>query len=134
MGLNEQIILDVAELTADTDDFGISILLTAPTLETATLNGYATKHHLKLDSASGQVVNSKNASVVVAELNVLAANPLYPIRGTNPSLPNYQEVSFIGHLVEVSDSSGVTKKYTCSENFADEACGLITLVLEDYND
>jgi hypothetical protein len=133
MGLMDVAIADAAEFTANDNDFGVEILLTAPNEQTATVNGYATKHHLKLDASSGQVVNAKNASVVVSEANILAANPNYPVRILDQASPFYREVKMIKHLVSVADSSGVIKNYQCAENFADEALGLITLILEDYS-
>lgn len=133
MGLIADSIADAAEFTGNDEDFGIEISLTAPNDETATVKGYATKHHIKLDTNSGQVINSKNASVVISEANILAANPNYPVRISDSNDRFYQEVKMINHLVSVADSSGITKNYICSENMADEALGLITLMLEDYD-
>lgn len=133
MGLMDEAIADAAEFTANESDFGVEISLTAPNEEAATVNGYSTKHHLKLDTSTGQVVNAKNASVVVSEANILAANPNYPVRISDPADRFYQEVKMIKHLVSVADSSGVVKNYICAENFADESLGLITLILEDYS-
>lgn len=132
MGLVLDSIADAAEFTANDEDFGVEISLSAPNGETAIVKGYATKHHIKLDANSGQVINSKNASVVISEANILAVNSNYPVRISDPADRFYQEVKMIEHLVSVADSSGITKNYICSENMADEALGLITLMLEDY--
>lgn len=132
MGLIEDAIQDAADFTSNSDEFGVSIALVAPTGETATINGFSTKHHLKLDKDSGMVVNSKNASVAISERKLLEINPDYPIRNNNPASDHYQEVQMRDNKVDVADSSGVVKKFICIEVFSDEALGLIILILGDY--
>lgn len=133
MSLIDDAIADAAEFTANESDFGVAIELTSPTEETASISGYSTKHHLKIDANSGQVINSQNASVVVSEANILVANADYPVRISDSSSSFYREVNMIGHRVTVTDSSGVAKNFSVTENFADETLGLITLMLENYS-
>ena len=121
MGLAEQAIQDMADITSNSDDFGVSITLTSPSSQVATLFGYSTKHHLGLD-AEGQVVRTKTASVAIAEGNVP-----FSIRNVN------DEVDLNGYLVDVLDSTGIVKNYKASNWFPDEKLGLIVIILQDYD-
>lgn len=102
-----------------------SCLFTATNSLTVTVDAIHNKIGRKLDTATGMVVNTKNASVVVAESVLLAANPSYPVRDSN------EEVSMNGHFIDVADNSGVTKLYVVKETIPDEFLGLITLMLGD---
>jgi hypothetical protein len=126
MGLLEQAINDAATFTSNDSEFGISIALNKDSFN-ANVKGYATKTHLKLHTPNGYEANTKYSSVVISEKNILADSPNYPVRLNT-------EVNMINHLVNVADSTGVTRYYIVLENFPDETLGLITLVLGDYYD
>lgn len=126
MGLAEQAILDNQQITGNSNDFGVSIKLTARTGEVALLIGYNTKHHLGLNENS-QAVKAKTASVNVHELNILAANPLFPIRDTQG------EVDVKNCLVDTPDSTGIVKRYISSSWLPDEKLGGVIIILEDYS-
>lgn len=134
MGLTEDMAADMAEFSSNEDDFGFSASLTAPTGETATIAGFNTKHHLKLDRTNMITVNSKNASFAFSEIKMIEVNPDYPVRNSNPSSHNYQEVEMKNHLVNIADVSGIVKNYIVLENFADEALGLIVLIIGDIRE
>lgn len=125
MSLLDQIKKDVQTITGNAGDFAVSIQLTAPTLEEATVNGLHTKHHLGVDT-EGNMVNSRNAHISIAEALLTAAK--YPARNAQG------EVSMHDHLVRVADSTGVTKSYKVKEAYPDETVGLIVMILTDYED
>lgn len=124
MGLTEQAILDAQSITSDAiNGFGIAIEFTAPNSTTATINGLATKHHMRVD-LDGKLVNSKDASIAVSEQLLVDAG--YPVRNSTG------EVYLKGHKVKWTDSSGQLCEYEIDQWFPDEAIGLIVCTLEDY--
>lgn len=102
-----------------------SCVFTAPNSVTVTVDAIHNKIGRKLDTATGMIINTKNASIVVAESVLLTADPLYPVRDSN------EEVDMNGHFIDVADNSGVTKYYIVKETIPDEFLGLITLMLGD---
>lgn len=126
MSLRDQVILDVAAISAG--EFSTQITLTATSGETATVNALDNNIGRKVNNDTGMIVNTKNASVVVSEVNILAANPLYPVRGAD------NEVRMLGHTVAYLDAaSGITWNYIVKENPPDGTVGLITLLLGDLD-
>ena len=124
MGLVEQAIADAKAITSDAiNGFGISIAFTAPNSTTATINGLATKHHLRMD-LDGKLVNSKDASIAVSES--LLADAGYPVRNSSG------EVYLKDHKVKWIDSSGQLCEYSIDQWLPDESIGLIVCILEDY--
>jgi hypothetical protein len=132
MGLSEQAAIDAQQFLENTDDFGIEIILTSPTFEIANVTGYSRKHHTSVDPANGHAISTKQASVTISEKTITDANPNYPVRINDPENKNYQEVSMIGHLIDVPDSSGIVKNYKVLNHFPDEKLGWIVFILEDY--
>lgn len=124
MSLLDQAIQDAALIAGG--EFSSSVQLIAIGGQTATLQALGNKIGRKLDTETGVVVNTKNASVVVSEGSLRSANPNYPIRNDK------SEVKMIGHKVNVKDSTGTTRNYIVQENIPDEALGLITLILGDF--
>lgn len=125
MSLQDKARLDMQQITGNSNDFGEPITLTAPAPgnETATVNGFNTKHHMSFD-VDGVQVNTKQASVAIAEQFLIDVG--YPVRnGAN-------EVDLNGHLCDVKDSTGVLKNYVIRQNFPDENLGLIVLILGDF--
>jgi hypothetical protein len=125
MGLSEQAKIDNAEITGNLDDFGVEITLTASNGEIAICVGSTTKHHLGLNEMQ-HAIKAKTASVVINELNIIAANPAFPVRNSK------QEVDLKNCLVNTADSSGIIKNYKVSSWLPDEKIGPIVLILEDY--
>jgi hypothetical protein len=126
MGLFEQAQKDAAFITSNSaSGFGIQLFLQEPSGQTATINGIHTKHHLGIDT-EGNMVNSKKAHVCFSEQVLLLANPLYPVRNSKG------EVSMAKHKVTVKDSTGSDKQYVALQWFPDEAIGVITCILGDY--
>lgn len=124
MGLTEQAIFDAQAIISDAiNGFAIAIEFTAPDSTTATINGLATKHHMRMD-LDGKLVNSKDASVSFSEALLVAAG--YPVRNSSG------EVYLKGHKVKWTDSSGQLCQYAIDQWFPDETIGLIVCVLEDY--
>lgn len=125
MGLIEQALQDIADITSDLDEWGVSITLTSPDFNTATLNGFHTKHHLAIND-QGKQVNSRSAHISFSEVNLYRANSVYPLRNEK------KEVSLKGHKVTVNDSTGRTCTYIIREWFPDETIGLIVCILGDF--
>lgn len=124
MGLAEQAKLDAKWITANSNHFGVSITLTSTSNISATVFGLHTKHHTSWDPESGEVIDGKRAHISVSE-EVLEDSG-YPVRNSN------QEISMVGHLVEVADSTDVVKKYIVRQTFPDETLGLIVMILGDF--
>lgn len=113
----------IKRITTDTNGFGVSMVLIAPSGATATVAGLHTKHHINVDT-DGATVNSKNAHVSISEEVLTALG--YPVRNAD------REVNLKGHRVNVADSTGVVKNYVIQEWFPDESVGLIVCILGDY--
>lgn len=104
--------------------FESEILLSTPNgSNQVTLSGLTSKHHIAFDT-DGNAVQSKTAHITIDE-NILISND-YPVRNS------IGEVYLIRHRVSVKDSTGITKQYIITENFPDEALGLISCILADF--
>jgi hypothetical protein len=127
MGIIDQIIDDVASITSDAGAFGVSITLTAPNGQTATIVGTHTKHHLGV-TEDGDMVNSRKVNIAFSEKVLIAANAIYPLRN------GAGEVDMHKHKVSVKDSTGIAKTYIIHPGawFPDEQCGLIVCILSVF--
>lgn len=114
---------DLALITSDLDGFAKQIIFTAPTGQTATLNGIHSKHHMGFDIESGRNINTKNAHISVSESFLVAQS--YPLRGLDG------KVNLKDHQVQVRDSTGTLAKYVVAEWMPDETIGLILCILGD---
>jgi hypothetical protein len=112
---------DIARFLENPNDYN-SIVFLAPTGQTATVTGIDSKIHLGVDEG-GNPVNSKKATISVSESSLINAG--YPVRDAKG------EVALRRHKVDVSDSTGIVKKYVVQEIFPDETVGLITCILGD---
>ena len=121
MGLIDQAKADIAQITSNTDDFGVEIRLTAPDGTIANITGLHTKIHLAVNS-EGLPVNSRKAHVSFSE-TFLAG---YPVRNASG------EVNLVNHRIAVKDSTGILKEYQMQQFFQDETIGLITCIIEAY--
>ena len=126
MSLANQAILDLQQITGNSDEFGVSITLTAKNLQTVTVFGFAPKHHVGLD-ANGMAIKTKTASVFVSELNITETNALFPLRNAS------QDIDIKDCLVDVADSTGIVKHYKAQSWLPEEALGGIVIILEDYS-
>jgi hypothetical protein len=125
MGIIARANRDIQRITGNPDGFGMSIVLTAPSGEIASLTGLHAKTHLAVDT-EGNATSTKQARVSFSEQNLINANPLYPFRNTEG------EIDMEGHLVDVADNTGITKHYTVEKRMPDETIGLIVIYLSDY--
>lgn len=123
MGLIAQAKADWQAITSNTDEWGVSMTLLAPTSETATIKGLHTKHHLGIDT-EGRPVNTKNAHVSFSEKLLTDAG--YPVRNAAG------EVYLKDHRVTVKDSTGNDAIYVIRQWFPDETIGVIVCILDDY--
>ncbi len=107
-------------------EWSTELIFTAPNAETATVQGFGSKHHLSIDPETGIPVNSSNIHVSVAESVILDENAAYPTRDSN------DEIYLKDHLVSFADSSGTVKQYKINENFPNETLDLIVCILGEY--
>lgn len=121
MNLYDRAIQDAKLLT--NRDFAVPIIFVSPTSETATINGWTSKHHIDFDS-DGNMINSMKVNVSFAESDLTDAN--YPFRNGS------SQVYLKNHLVTVKDSTQNTTQFKVSQWFPDERLGLITLILEEF--
>lgn len=121
MNLFDQAIKDAQSFV--NRDFGVPTVFVAPTLETATVNSWTTKHHVGFD-ADGNQINSKTANVTVSEQDLTNAG--YPVRDANG------EVNMKGHLVTVKDSTQATEQFKVAQYYPDERLGLIQFILSEF--
>lgn len=119
MGLIDNINADVAAITSNLNEFGVSIEIVTPNGVSTTINGIHTKHHLGIDT-DGNMVNSKKASIAFSE-------SFYQCRNASG------EVNLKNYRVNVKDSTGLIKNYIIQQWFPDETIGLIVCILEDYD-
>ncbi len=116
---------DIQQITSNKNGAGTEIKLSTPDgSTTVNIIGIHTKIHLGVDT-EGNMVNAKKSHISFSEQLLTTAG--YPVRNSKG------EVDLNGHLVEVKDSTGITKKYTMQNIFPDEAVGLISCTLEDYD-
>ena len=121
MSLLERAKADIQQITTNSDEWGVSMVLTAPNSATITIKGLHTKHNIRFDT-DGNQINSLNAHVSFSEAVLVG----YPVRNTNG------QVDLIRHKVAVADSTGVVKNYMIKEAYPDETIGLIVCVLDSY--
>ena len=123
MSLVEQSQKDAQQFLTNTNEFGVSITLTAPDSTVLEVNGWHVKHHTGYDIESGVMVNSKMGSVAITELDLINAG--YPYRNADG------EVKLLDHTVVVADVTTTPKTFTVRENYPDETLGVIVLILGD---
>lgn len=123
MSLRDLAKADWQKFTTDPEGFGVSIVLVAPTSETITIRGLATKHHIGVD-AEGNRVDTKNVHISFSEQPLLDAS--YPSRNTGG------EVDLKGHKATWTDSSGTSVTYIIQQWFPDETMGVILCILGDF--
>lgn len=128
MNLTDRAIADLAQITGNTNDFGVEFTLINTDEVEAEMVGFHTKHHLSIDDV-GNTVNSKKASIAFSESNLPEG---FSVRISDESSDFYGEVNMKDWLVNVKDSTGVEKNYKVQQWFPDEKLGMIVLILADY--
>jgi hypothetical protein len=118
MGLLDIVKRDIADITGNSDQFGVTIVLTNGT-DTATVIGTTSSHYLKVDPETGLPMRGKNVHVSVS-MSLLTAED-YPFRN------NSGEIALIGHRATVQGATLIVR-----EVWPDETCGLIVMILGDY--
>ncbi len=105
-------------------EFSAEISLTSKDgVETATVKGLISKHHLQIDPDTGNPVNAKNVHVSIVESVILDDNPNYPTRNSDG------EIDLFNHLIEFADASGTSFKFRVDEVMPSETFGLIVFTL-----
>lgn len=131
MGLSEMAQRDFKRFTSDSDrGFGVSFTLIAFTGETATLKGFTTDVHYKVefDEAGKEIpVNSRTASIVFSEENLIASNSNFPLRVDG-------KLSFKKCKVDFTNSTGEVQNMFVSQWFPDQKIGGIVLLLGERKD
>ena len=88
------------------------------------LLGFASKHHLSVDTETGVPVNSKNTHCSIYEDVLTDAG--FTVRNSD------KEVAMTGWKITYTDSSGNARIYIINETMPDETLGLIVCYLGDY--
>ena len=122
MSIIDQARRDLLQITTSATGFSVPLIITTPAGTPFQVRGLAKKHHLSIDG-DGVVVNSKNASVSIAEDALKAVG--YPVRNSRG------EVMMMGHTVTYEAVPGLPMQYSILEHFPDEALGLIVFILAE---
>lgn len=124
MSLIEQAKKDIERITTDRKGFGVDIRLIAPSGQEVNVVGRSNNIHLSVNPVSGEVVNSRNASVSISEAVLTKLG--YPVRNTSG------EVSLKKHIVFTKDSSGRMGQFVVKEWYQDQTVGLIVMILGSH--
>lgn len=123
MNMLDRAIRDVRRIVSDRNGFTVPITFSTPNLDFELIvNGTAKKHHTAYDEL-GNTVNSRQASVTVAEIDLTSKG--YPVRNQNG------EVFLRDHLVTWTDAQGNAYTYKIQEWFPDEHLGLLVIILSN---
>ena len=119
-------LLDTARMDAKNivqGEFSSPCTITNPQRSVSvSLSALATKHHIIINPETGQPVNAKNAHICLSETKLNELGYITRVNG---------EVSLVGHFINVSDSTGIVKKYKISETWPNETLGIIVCILQD---
>lgn len=119
-------LLDTARMDAKNivqGEFSSPCTITNPQRSVSvSLSALATKHHIIINPDTGQPINAKNAHICLSETKLNELGYITRVNG---------EVSLVGHFINVSDSTGIVKKYKISETWPNETLGLIVCILQD---
>lgn len=119
-------LLDTARMDAKNivqGEFSSPCTITNPQRSVSvSLSALATKHHIIINPETGQPINAKNAHICLSETKLNELGYITRVNG---------EVSLVGHFINVSDSTGIVKKYKISETWPNETLGLIVCILQD---
>lgn len=120
MGLILQIKEDIEDITSNLEEFSVPMTLTAPNGQTASINGFHSKHHLGFNNDLGKRINSRNAHASFSEKFLTDLS--YPVRISG-------QVNLEGHKLTAKDSTGNDVTYVIEQYFQDETIGLIVCIL-----
>lgn len=123
MGLMEQAMNDIKQITADLTDFATTVTFTSPTNQIATINCLYSDHTNAYDQ-DGMPINGKKTHISFSESLLLAFN--YPTRNAKGF------ISFTGHLVQINYADGTSKNYMVDDVRPDYTINLITTFLSEY--
>lgn len=119
-------LLDTARMDAKNivqGEFSSPCTITNPQRSVSvSLSALATKHHIIINPDTGQPINAKNAHICLSETKLNELGYITRVNG---------DVSLVGHFINVSDSTGIVKKYKISETWPNETLGLIVCILQD---
>lgn len=126
MSILENARLNMQKFMGDTNGFAVPITLKTPDEATVVLvNGVHTKTHMAFNPLTGEEMDSKMASVAIAEQQLIDQG--FPVIRNVVG-----DVNLNGTLVDVVDSSGVEKSYVVTRVYPDEMLGLLVFILGDY--
>lgn len=121
MSLLDQAILDAKMITEG--PFSSVINITSTTEAVISVKALGNNIGRKLNTDTGMIVNSTNASVVVSESSIPYD---FPVRNSEGL------VTMLGYLIDFKDNTGTVYNYIVQENIPDRTLGLITLILGTY--
>lgn len=123
MSILEQARRDYADISSNTNDFGVALLFTAPNNTTASVAGLVSTISLAVDT-DGNPVNSRTCRVSISEKVLTEAG--YTTRSSG-------EANLVGHKVAFNDSTGTTKNWVITQCMPDETLGVLFLILGELS-
>lgn len=132
MGLRQTAESDLAFiLEDDTYGFGYPITITNPAGSVKNLTGYSNDIAQLIDPDTGQAVSGRLASAVV-RISTLFSTTGGPAFTSLPvAIPDESQTPW---LVEFNDINGNPYKFKVAQSNPDRALGIISLILETYED
>ena len=147
MSLIDRAAADIAKITGNNAEFGITATFTVPVSfavqQSVTATGLAFKHFLRVKDEN-EIVNTRQITFQVSEDNLTTfvtddlGNVLVDVSGnrivapwTYPTRNQFGEVNLLNHLITWSDHWGVWT-YVVAEQWPDDGLGVIMLKLSNY--
>lgn len=93
--------------------------------QTATINGFISKHNLSINPETGDPINAKNVHISVVESVLIDAG--YTTRNASG------EIDLFEHKVEFIDASGQSFAFLIDDVMPSETFGLIVCTLGQFN-
>jgi hypothetical protein len=115
---------DLANRMGNPAEFAVPIVLISPSNASITVNGIHRKIHLAQDT-DGNYQNVMTASVTISYTQF----GTFPYRNSNDG-----EVKLLDYKVNVTDASGLVRKYKVIQQMPDETLGCVILQLANRKD
>jgi len=127
MGLRESAEADLAGILEDSaTGFGYSLILTDPDGKSVNITGFSNDIAFVIDPDTGTAITGRSASVALRISTVLASFATLPTAVANKLKKPW--------LVEFTDLNGQAYTFKVQNGHPDRTLGVITCMLELYND
>jgi len=127
MGLREAAEADLAGILEDSaNGFGYSLILTDPDGKSVNITGFSNDIAFVIDPDTGTAITGRSASVALRVSTVLASFTTLPTAVANKLKKPW--------LMEFTDLNGQSYIFKVQNGHPDRTLGVITCMLELYND